>query len=198
MSSIQESEELLLLCFFFLFSSLSFDLFFLSKSFACYISWLLESDSVHDRCCHFCVSAWPSCADPSPQTASGCGTDGGRRLWILLLNKSGLTIVAGGVALSGEVAHLATVVTALTKITRQVLRIFPPLVVILELHLDLLPVQGALIVTKWQGRYFFTHSAAAAWSFISAKAKQYSEFLFLLATTFSTVPCLSKSLLSSL
>lgn len=194
----QESEELLLLCFFFLFSSLSFDLFFLSKSFVFYIFWILESDSWHDHCCHFCVFSWPSCADPSPQNESDCETCDGMRPLILLLNKAGLTIAAGRVALSGEMAHLATVVTALTKITRQVLRIFSPLVVILELHLYLLPVEGTLIVAEWQGKYFFTHSAAAAWSFISAKAKQYSEFLFLLATIFSTVPCLSKSLLNSL
>lgn len=64
----------------------------------------------------------------------------GMRLWILLLNRKRVTIAACGVALSGEMAHLATVVTTLTKITRQVLRIFSPLVVILELHLDLLPI----------------------------------------------------------
>lgn len=147
-SSIQESEELLLLCFFFLFSSLSFDLFFLSKSLAVYISWLWGIGCGHDHCCHFCVSAWPFCGDLSPQTASGCVNGDGMRLWILLLNRKWLTIAASGVALSGEMAHLATVVTTLTKITRQVLRIFSPLVVILELHLDLLPIQRTLIITK--------------------------------------------------
>lgn len=66
-SSIQESEELLLLCFFFLFSSLSFDLFFLSKSLAVYISWLWGIGCGRDHCCRFCVCAWPFCGDLSPQ-----------------------------------------------------------------------------------------------------------------------------------
>ena len=79
---------------------------------------------------------------------SDCGNDGGMHLLILLLNKKGLTKAAGGVALSCEMAHLATVVAALTKITRHVLGIFSPLAVVLELHLDLFPIQRTLVVAN--------------------------------------------------
>jgi hypothetical protein len=66
------------------------------------------------------------------------------------------------VALSGEVAHLSAVVAALTRIRSQVLGILSSLIVVLELHLDWLSIEGALVIAESIYSYFLTHSAAAA------------------------------------
>ncbi len=105
--------------------------------------------------------------------------------------------MAGGLALAGEVAHLAAVVAALAEWGGGVLAVLAPLVVVLELDLDLLAADGGLVVAGWGGAYLLTHSWAVAWSLSSAKAKQYSELRLRLATMLSTCPHFSNILRSS-
>ena len=49
--------------------------------------------------------------------------------------------------LSSEMAHLPTVITPLAKVKSLLLAVLPPLLVVLELHLYLLPSQVALVIS---------------------------------------------------
>ena len=80
--------------------------------------------------------------------------------------------------------------------SQQLLAIFSPFGVVLELHFDLFTAKIALIVAAYQIVYCSTHYLAASWFLISAKAKQYSEFLLRLATRVSTSPYFSNIFLN--
>ena len=95
---------------------------------------------------------------------------------------------------SGPSSHNCS---SLCWVREDLLAVFAAFAVVLELDLYLLPVEGTLIISALFNNYALTHSSADARSFISIKAKQYSEFRLRLATMFATVPYFSKSFRNS-
>ena len=81
--------------------------------------------------------------------------------------------------------------------TAVLLGILPALGIVLELDLDGLAIDHTLIEPQSLHFYSFTHSAAEALSFISTKAKQYSELRLRLTTRLSTLPHFSNKRLNS-
>lgn len=66
--------------------------------------------------------------------------------------------------------------------------VFAAFGIVLKLHFDWLAIEGALVISLLLDEYARTHSSADPRSFMSTKAKQYSELRFLLATMLATYP----------
>jgi len=68
----------------------------------------------------------------------------------------------------------------------RLLAVFAAFGIVLKLDFNWLAIEGTLIITLLLNKYARTHSSAAPRSFMSTKAKQYSELRFLLATILAT------------
>lgn len=100
--------------------------------------------------------------------------------------------IAPRAAFTSKMALFATSIAANTKFSTVVLRILPPLGIILQLHFHWL-AEHLLVVesTSWF-TYFWTASSPFSPFWYSTKAKQYSPFLLLLTVTLSRAPYFSK------